>query len=347
MIVRPPDPRLVWLAVSMLLLCVSPLAGQGWPTTISGRVVMENGSPPPEPVTIVRHCVGRSYIEGKTNSKGWFSLQLTSGGNLTMPDVEAPSSAVWSGSLGCDIRASLPGFQSQPRVLDRSRGLQIPDLGLIVLYPTSKIESPYVSITTLEAPPKARKAHEQALGAMTAKRPDHEQAAKLLRTAIKEHPRFAAAWDLLGQVQLKLGDENEARRSFQQSLQADSGYLPAHLPLLRMEVKAKRWDRAAQLAGQAILLDPRLSEARFAHALACLYLDRLDEAIHSARMLQQSEDAATYPQTHHILGMIYADRKDYRAATAEFRALIELQPQTKLAQNLKQQLRQWADSGLI
>ena len=45
--------------------------------------------------------------------------------------------------------------------------------------------------------------------------------------------------------------------------------------------------------------------------------------------------------------MIYADRKDYPGAAAEFRALINLQPQSKLAQNLKQQLKQWADNGLI
>ena len=49
---------------------------QSRPVFLSGKVVMEDGTPPPDAVTIERVCGGSVRPEGYTDSKGRFSFQL-------------------------------------------------------------------------------------------------------------------------------------------------------------------------------------------------------------------------------------------------------------------------------
>src|ERR1051325_9375457 len=46
------------------------------PIFLSGKVMLDDGTPPPEPVVIERVCNGQPRPEGYTNSKGHFSFQL-------------------------------------------------------------------------------------------------------------------------------------------------------------------------------------------------------------------------------------------------------------------------------
>ena len=46
------------------------------PIFLSGKVMLSEGTPPPEPVAIERICGGRVFPEGFTDSKGRFSIEL-------------------------------------------------------------------------------------------------------------------------------------------------------------------------------------------------------------------------------------------------------------------------------
>ncbi|HKR32697.1 MAG TPA: hypothetical protein VJT08_19615, partial [Terriglobales bacterium] len=79
-----------------------PSPGTNFPSTqtqrqvlyISGAVVMQDGTPPPEPVAIERVCGGAAHKEGYTDSKGRYQIQL--GQNFELQDV-SESSNVSSG----------------------------------------------------------------------------------------------------------------------------------------------------------------------------------------------------------------------------------------------------------
>ncbi|MFN0171173.1 MAG: hypothetical protein ACKV22_32555, partial [Bryobacteraceae bacterium] len=109
---------------------------------LSGKVLLEDGTPPPEPVVIERVCNGTPRPEGYTDSKGRFSFQLGQnqsmfsdasyggandgfgGGNDPFGQQRGGSSMGSSGGsggrgpserdlMGCEIRAVLPGFRSE------------------------------------------------------------------------------------------------------------------------------------------------------------------------------------------------------------------------------------------
>jgi tetratricopeptide (TPR) repeat protein len=66
-------------------------------------------------------------------------------------------------------------------------------------WPMSPVVSSMVSVRRLDLPARARDAFEQACAAVQKKKLD--EAEKHLNQALKLHPKFAAAWVLLGQVQ--------------------------------------------------------------------------------------------------------------------------------------------------
>jgi hypothetical protein len=101
-----------------------------------GKVVMEDGSPIPEPIPVELICNGHTRMRVFSHSKGDFSFEL--GSRQTGAAFDASMSGSGSGIFnrsdspfdrgfgggdynpslgridltGCDLRASLPGFQS-------------------------------------------------------------------------------------------------------------------------------------------------------------------------------------------------------------------------------------------
>jgi len=119
------------------------------PVFLSGKVVLDNGEVPPEPVTIVRVCNGQRFPEGYSDRRGQFSFQLGANPSAALTDASvggfgAGSSAgsygnspfgggfgggpSMSGDMsvdltGCELIAELPGFRSESVVLGRRRAM--------------------------------------------------------------------------------------------------------------------------------------------------------------------------------------------------------------------------------
>src|SRR5204863_614886 len=149
------------------------------PIWITGRVMMYDGSEPPEPVTIERICSSNSARpEGYTDSKGHFSFNLgqntgvfADASTSVFADATQPggfnSGASSSSSSGfggasqdsaywdCELRARLPGYRSDTVSLAGRRMLDSPDVGVISLYPIAKIQGLTASATSSQAPKDA------------------------------------------------------------------------------------------------------------------------------------------------------------------------------------------------
>ncbi|MBI1792014.1 MAG: hypothetical protein HYR60_31185, partial [Acidobacteria bacterium] len=155
----------------------SPLPGQDQsrfpdqstqrPVFLSGKVMLEDGTAPPEPVTIERVCNGRPIPEGYTDSKGRFSFELGRNqslmqdaaygsatddpfsqspglGNQTRASSTRPgmggASLGGRDLMGCELRAVLPGFRSEVVNLSGRRMFDNPDVGTIILRRLANVE---------------------------------------------------------------------------------------------------------------------------------------------------------------------------------------------------------------
>ena len=129
---------------------------------VSGRVINEDGSPPPERVAIQTDCWGRIRTQTYTDQNGAFIFTLSNMGtdesNQTARITPEPIAGASLGALsGCDLLASLTGYSSARLRLANATGRDAMEVGSMVLHHTASTEAFTVSASSLAAPAKAEK----------------------------------------------------------------------------------------------------------------------------------------------------------------------------------------------
>src|SRR5271168_3398968 len=200
---------------------------------INGKVTIDDGSTPGEPVKIERVCNGRARPEAYTDGKGRFQFTLGQEQDMMadasetagrMSNPSNPNAGVRESQLvGCDLRAVLPGFRSDLLSLANHRYLDNPDVGTIVLHRMANVEGLTTSATSAMAPKDARKAFEKGLEAEKKSKPDDAQ--KDFEKAVEVYPKYASAWFELGKIYEQHDHLDQARNAYNQSLTADSKYI--------------------------------------------------------------------------------------------------------------------------
>jgi len=324
----------------------------------SGKVSLDDGTPPPESVVIERVCNGIARPEGYTDSKGRFSFQL--GQNSAMmadASVNMNDSGFGSGGMGgsrggmmgrpqginerdlmgCELRAALPGFRSDQVSLAGRRSLDNPDVGTIVLHRMAKVEGFTFSGTTAFAPKDAKKAFEKGREANKKKKfPDAE---KELTKAVTEYPKFAAAWYELGMVYHQQSKIEDARKAYAEAMKADEKFVSPYGPMARLAAGEKKWEEAADLSSKLIKLNPYYSpDAYFISSVANLNLNRLDQAEEHAREAANMDKQHRNPRINQVLAVILAQKQDYAGAAASMRDFLKFAPDSPEAPKMKEEL---------
>src|SRR6478752_7949748 len=112
---------------------------------------------------------------------------------------------------------------------------------------------PSVSSVQLQTPAAARKEYQKACSDLKDKK--IADAEKHLRKAVRDYPKYAAAWVTLGQV-LATQQRTEARGACLQGSSVDPSYVPAYLCLADIAARARAWDEVLKLSKRGLELDP-------------------------------------------------------------------------------------------
>ncbi|MCX6597195.1 MAG: tetratricopeptide repeat protein [Acidobacteria bacterium] len=331
------------------------------PVFLSGKVMLDDGTPPPEPVTIERICNGGSpRPEGYTDSKGRFSIQLgqntqmladasvgngsddpfaRSGGGMGMPGMSSTRGVSESALMTCEIRASLPGFRGQAVSLAGRRFMDNPDIGTIILKRLGKVEGRTTSMTTLEAPKEAKKSFEKAINSLKKKK--DSEAEKELEKAVEIYPKFAAAWYELGVIRERANQVEPAKDAYQKALAADAKFIKPYMQLAGLAAKEAKWQDVADTTDRVIKLDPfDYPGAYFYNAVANYNLQKMEPAEKSAREGLKQDEQHRLPKLAHILGIILAEKNDLTGAAEHMKLYLKFAPQAKDADLVRNQLSQ-------
>ncbi len=333
------------------------------PTFVSGKVLMDDDSPLPGPVTVNLVCHGSVRQQAATFGSGDFSIELDS--DLTSMDASVsgnqadsvdPFARVPGGQnysdreldlRGCEVRTALPGFRSNSIKLGLRRSMENSDVGVIVLQRMEEVSGLTVSFTTLRAPKKARKAFDKAQKELKKPKGDISKAVQELEKAVKAFPEFAAAWYLLGNSRLALKEAPAARDAFNHAIKADPNYVNSYLSLAGMEMEAQNWPEVADLCETVMDLNPHIVEAQYFNAVACLNLKKLDSAQESIERVQAAGPSQFLAGSHYILGAVLAEKEQYEVSADEFRLFLKTSPGEPIESQLKETLVDWAKLGLI
>lgn len=331
------------------------------PIFISGKVALSDGTAPSDPVNIERVCGGTTRVEARTDRKGRFSFQL--GGGMEFQDASSdgqdgfggrgfggprgpargPTSLRDNNLFNCELRASLPGYRSDPVSLANIHYMDNPDLGTIILHPIAHVDGLTVSATTALAPKDARKAYEKGLQAAKKNR---DEAQKDFETAVALYPKYAAAWFALGQINEQRDHNEEARKAYDQSIVADSKFVPPYERLSFIALKESKWQDLADMTDRMLRLNPYdYPAAYYLSGVANLQLQHLDAAEKSAREAIRLDPLKKNARAYYVLGLILAQERQFTASAESLRTFLEADPQAKDADFVRKQLNQVEEAG--
>jgi tetratricopeptide (TPR) repeat protein len=319
---------------------------------------MEDGTPPPDSVSIERVCYGVVRPEAYTDRKGRFSFQL--GQNpFAFADASTGSSASTSGFgsqsssggafdprgsgiserdlMGCEIRASLVGYRSDVVSLAGRRSLDRPEVGTIVLHRYGKVAGTTISLTSLAAPKDAVKAFDK--GREAARKEKWAEARKQFEKAVEVYPKYAAAWYELGRTLEQLKDGAGARKAHQQAFSADERYLPPYIQLAAIAVQELDWNEVIARTDQVMKLDPLNFPGVYVfHSVGQFNLKNMEAAEKSAREAVRLDTGHRFPDANRVLGAILARRGDFEGAAENLKVYLKYSPNAPEAQTTKEQL---------
>jgi lipoprotein NlpI len=333
--------------------------------SLSGRVVLADGTPPASTAEIETICGGRRNTQGRTKSDGGF--QVTLGGDPTESLSNARDSGpvgVGSDSFGrasaggmdsrghvdltsCEVRAVLAGYTSSVIQLGRRSAFESPEIGDIILTPYGAGGDPTVSPTTQQAPKEAKKAFEKGVKETRGDKPKWDRAAKDLAKAVELYPQFAEAWYELGEARLRLQDVAKAKEAFQHAIESDANFQKPYAPLSLIELKQGNKEESARLADKAVSLNPGLTEAHFYAAMAHFMLGNLDRAGEAGLLVKKQGGAPRYPRVLVILGDYYAQKEDFAASAQSYGEYLEIEPDSPMAEQVRKRLEEWKSLGMI
>ena len=329
------------------------------PIFLSGKVMLSDGGPPPEPATLELLCGGNARPQGYTDSKGRFSFQLGQntevmadasyspgiggpgfGGYGSPSAIQNPNSMVRPRDLtGCELRASLAGFRSDSVNLASRRSLDDPDVGTIILHRMANVEGLTISATSAMAPKDARKAFEK--GREQEKKGKIEEAEKDFEKAVDSYPKFATAWNELGRIHEQKNEADAARKAYSQALAADAKFVSPYEGMYRLAARENKWPEVAEISQRVIHLNPYdFPAAYFFNAVANLNLKNLDAAEKSGREAVKLDTRHENPRAEHVLAVILAQKQDLTGATEHMHAFLKLVPKGPEAELVQKQLAQ-------
>ena len=335
-----------------------------------GRVATSDGSALPNDTLVERVCDGKVRQQVHATLRGDFNMQLApqpgallDASGDTGTDLPSQRGVNRNPSLAmgisryeltkCELRASANGFHPRTvSLLDLTPTAGTVDVGAIVVGRAGEVKGTMVDVTSLKAPPNARKAYEKGLEA--GQKDKLSEAQKYFERAVEIYPGYESAWFQLGAVFQKENKKESAWAAYGHATAVNTRFLPPYVALASMAFEAQNWTEVLRLTNHVMDLDPlshtlaaeyildldewNPAAAYYYNAVGNYMLNRIEEAQKSALKAQHLDMRPHFPQIHALLAEIYAQKKQYALAASELRNFLELVPQVKNADEIRELL---------
>ena len=216
-------------------------------------------------------------------------------------------------------------FDQNKLIIDSNSKVETPQIAKeenCFLPPLNGVRGPTVELSTLQIPAKAKREYEDGCAALRNKKA--ADAENHLRKAVKQYPKYSAAWVLLGQTLEAQQKADEAREACSQPVSSDSNYRPAYFCLADIAGRSQHWDEVLKFSNRALELDPSSDAVGYAYnAAANLNLHNLPQAEKSALRAAEIDKNNTDPRIHFLLAQIYEAKGDRAGEAAQLREYLK------------------------
>jgi Tfp pilus assembly protein PilF len=315
------------------------LAHQHGSLYFQGKVVVQGGVLPWDPIPIVVLCNGKTRYNTQTDPKGSFRIQAA----VRSSEVAAPAPGddkkpTPAQLIGCEVRAVLEGFTSSPLTIGNSSIMDNPDLGTISVRIDERTTGSAISATTTAAPKDALKNFEKARAEAIDNHADNAQ--RDLEKAVKIDPQFAEAWYQLGKIE-EPTKPDDALAAYDKATAADPDFAPVYQHLAAVAATEKKWLAVVDATEHALKLNPvGTAQLWYFNAVGNYNLGHAEVAETSAKTSLAMDPSHVAPNTEQLLAVMLAARGDYPGALEHLRNCLTYTPPGPNADLMKQQVAQ-------
>jgi len=295
-----------------------------------GNIVVDGGSGQLPNASVVLECGGAERARTDTDNDGNFILSPTiRSANGTVSATQL--TLLWNSSdmATCFLYGDAQGYTSSQVYLskqDASSG--VAKVGTILLRPVDSAQANHdstVSVASLAAPPKAKKAFEK--GQEQARKNNWQSACDYFQKAVQIYPRYAAAWLDLGRAQAHQQNLAEARRSFQRATDEDSHLTATYAELASLAARQNDWSLLSEATDHLVQQLPNSSPSIwFLNSIGKFNIGQISNAKHSAEQGLRLDLHHAIPQLEYLYGMILARERNYVSAAQHIRTYLRLVP---------------------
>jgi Flp pilus assembly protein TadD/peroxiredoxin len=162
------------------------------------------------------------------------------------------------------------------------------------------------------------------LGTLYLQRNSPQEAQQYLEQTVKLSPNYPEAWNNLGMIAAQAGNNDEAIRNFQQSLQLRPSYATALLNVGNVYRRQGNFEKAETLLKRAFDSEPKNPEVNY--SLGMLYARR-DQTERAVEYLENAINLRpAYSDALNNLGVLFVQKQRYTEAEEKFKTCIREAP---------------------
>jgi Flp pilus assembly protein TadD/peroxiredoxin len=162
------------------------------------------------------------------------------------------------------------------------------------------------------------------LGTLYLRRNDFHGARQYLEQTVKLRPNYPEAWNNLGMVAAQEGQADEAIRNFKQSLLLRPDYAIALVNLGNIYRRQGAFEEAAKLLGRALEISPDDPEVNYSLGMLYARRDQLEQAAHYLEKAVSLRPE--YPDALNNLGVLFVRERRNSDAEERFKTCIRIAP---------------------
>jgi len=300
--------------------------------SLVGKVTAEDGTPLSTGTVVAMQCGSSERARVNADGSGDFSMSISvieddPGTALNQTAPGAITSQEWN---QCELYGEAPGYISERLRLFGAPGVGVVRAGTVIMHPMARTNDsgPSVSVASLAAPEKAKKAFEH--GQEQEKKGKWTAAYDYFKKAVEVYPRYAIAWLELGRTQMQQNDFSGAQQSFHQAAQEDPRFIDAYVQIANIAIEKRQWKELADSTEHIVQLAPEATpKFWFLNSAANFNLGNIPQAETSATRGLRMDSRHEVPQLEYLYGLIMARRGDYNSAILHLQNYVRLSPQAK------------------
>lgn len=292
---------------------------------ITGNVFLPNGSPVNSKITVRLASMTGGEVIASTDDRGNFIFSGLGNGNYTVTVVAGNEyeTAVQHVEIALSRDSVAQSFSVTIRLDEKKRDIRKPGV---------------VNSENAVVPKVSMDHYKKAIGLSNAGK--LKEAIKELENAIASYPQFVAALTELGILHIKLGDMDNAEKSFLAALNINP---EAFEPLVNhgiLLVRTKRFSEAENVLQKALKLKNDSAIANYYLGRVFAGLERYTEAEKHYKIAIDIGGPTEMNEAHRMLASVYIETGDDAQAITALETYLKLVPKAPDADRLREVIQQ-------